>query len=269
MWSIRLLQPLGGKCSVRSSYWSFYGHAFAGVPARSGRRLEHWVRDRVMNVAFYQAADRLPLGIAATLLYLGPFVVAAANTEIGWRLLLPVAALTGLALVSRPNGDADLGGIAVGLVAAGALAVYTVTPHRLGPDGGLDGLALAVTVSAVILSPLAATTAACPATNALADACGLWRGWSRCRLLVRLRRTQTRRRTDCLHTVRTRPSHRCPDRRRCPLSAVDRPDIGRDRRYRRRGCGDHRNAQQTCTPLLPASTSRASNGPCRCGAHAT
>ena len=113
----------------------------------------------VMNVAFYQAADRLPLGIAATLLYLGPFVVAAANTEIGWRLLLPVAALTGVALVSRPNGDADLGGIAVGLVAAGALAVYTVTQHRLGRDGGLDGLALAVTVSAVILSPLAATTA--------------------------------------------------------------------------------------------------------------
>ncbi len=112
----------------------------------------------IMNVAFYQAAERLPLGIAATLLYLGPFVVAAANTEIGWRLLLPVSALTGVALVSRPHGDADVAGILTGLVAAVALAAYTVTSRRLGRDGGLDRLALAVTASAVILSPLAATT---------------------------------------------------------------------------------------------------------------
>ena len=112
-----------------------------------------------MNVAFYQAADRLPLGIAATLLYLGPFAVAVVHTEIGWRLLLPVSALIGVALVSRPNGDADLVGICLGLVAASALAVYTVTSHRLGRDGGLDRLALAVTVSAVILSPLSASSA--------------------------------------------------------------------------------------------------------------
>ncbi len=112
----------------------------------------------IMNVAFYQAADLLPLGVAATLLYLGPFVVATANTENGWRLLLPVSALTGVALVSRPNGDADVAGICLGLVAASALAAYTVISHRLGRDGGLDRLALAVIVSAVILSPLAVTT---------------------------------------------------------------------------------------------------------------
>ncbi len=110
-----------------------------------------------MNVAFYQTADRLPLGVAATLLYLGPFAVAAVNTEFGWRLLLPASALTGVALVSRPSGDADLVGICLGLVAASALAAYAVTSHRLGRHGGLDRLALAVAVSAVILSPLAAT----------------------------------------------------------------------------------------------------------------
>jgi inner membrane transporter RhtA len=67
--------------------------------------------------------------------------------------------LTGVALVSRPGGDADRLGICLGLVAASALATYTVTSHRLGRHGGLDLLALAVTVSAVILSPLAATSA--------------------------------------------------------------------------------------------------------------
>jgi len=134
-------------------------------PRLRGRSRAEWatigtlgVAIATMNVAFYQAADRLPLGIAATLLYLGPFVVAAAATEIGWRLLLPVAALCGVALVSRPSGDADLVGICIGLVAAGALATYTVTSHRLGRDGGLDRLTLAVTVSAVVLSPIAVTT---------------------------------------------------------------------------------------------------------------
>jgi inner membrane transporter RhtA len=92
-------------------------------------------------------------------LYLGPFAVAVAHTEIGWRLLLPGSALIGVVLVSRPNGDADIVGICIGLVAASALAAYTVTSHRLGRDGGLDRLALAVTVSAVILSPLSASSA--------------------------------------------------------------------------------------------------------------
>jgi inner membrane transporter RhtA len=112
-----------------------------------------------MNVAFYQSADRLPLGIAATLLYLGPFAVAVAHTQTGWRLLLPVSALLGVVLVSRPNGDADAVGICLGLVAAGALATYTVTLRQLGRDGGLDRVALAVTVSALILSPLSTSSA--------------------------------------------------------------------------------------------------------------
>ena len=135
-------------------------------PRLRGRTRAEWVTIgalgvaiATMNVAFYQAADRLPLGIAATLLYLGPFAVAVANTEVGWRLILPAVALAGVALVSRPNGDADLAGICLGLVAAGALAAYTVTSHRLGRDGGLDRLALAVTASAVILTPLTATSA--------------------------------------------------------------------------------------------------------------
>lgn len=134
-------------------------------PRLRGRTGKEWatvvalgVAIATMNVAFYQAADRLPLGIAATVLYLGPFAVAVAHTEFGWRLLLPVSALIGVVLVSRPNGDADTAGIAVGLVAASALAAYTVISHRLGRDGGLDRLALAVTVSALILSPLSASS---------------------------------------------------------------------------------------------------------------
>jgi inner membrane transporter RhtA len=108
-----------------------------------------------MNIAFYQAVELAPLGIAATLLYLGAFAVAAVQTPRSWMLLVPTSALAGVALVSRPTGSATLPGIAFGLGAAGALAAYTVLAQRLGQDGGLDRLALAVGTSAVVLSPIA------------------------------------------------------------------------------------------------------------------
>jgi inner membrane transporter RhtA len=109
-----------------------------------------------MNASFYLAVDLIPMGIAATLLYLGPFAVAALQTEVGWRLALPALALVGVVLVSRPAGDAGALGICAGLVGAAALAGYTVASQRLGRDGGLDRLALAVSVSALILSPFSA-----------------------------------------------------------------------------------------------------------------
>jgi inner membrane transporter RhtA len=107
-----------------------------------------------MNVCFYATVDLVPLGIAATLFYLGPFAVAVAHTGLGWRLAIPVVALIGVVLVSRPGGGASVAGLLVGLVAATALAAYTVSSQRLGLGGGLDRLALAVAVAATALSPL-------------------------------------------------------------------------------------------------------------------
>ena len=111
-----------------------------------------------MNAAFYQAVELLPLGIAATLLYLGPFAVAVSRTQVGPRLLLPVFALVGVGLVSRPSGDAPPTGILVGVAAAGALAAYTLLAEQLGRGGGLDRLALNVAASALVLSPLSASS---------------------------------------------------------------------------------------------------------------
>jgi inner membrane transporter RhtA len=135
-------------------------------PRLTGRGPSEWtfiaalgVAIATMNVAFYQAVDRVPLGIAATLLYLGPFAVAVTQTQLNWRLIAPMLALIGVALVSRPTGGATAVGIVAGLTAAGALAGYTLFSQRLGRDGGLDRLALAVTMSALILSPIAASSA--------------------------------------------------------------------------------------------------------------
>jgi inner membrane transporter RhtA len=112
-----------------------------------------------MNVAFYESVERVPLGIAATLLYVGAFAVAVLHTEVGWRLIMPVLALVGVVLVSQPTGGATAVGICAGLVAAGALAAYTLVSRHLGRRDGLDVLALAVGGSALVLSPLSASTA--------------------------------------------------------------------------------------------------------------
>lgn len=138
-------------------------------PRVRGRDRAEWLAIAVlggaiasMNVLFYLAADRLPLGIAATLLYLGPFAVAAVHTGRDWRLLLPLSALAGVVLVSRPGAGADLTGTCLGLLAAGSLAAYTLTSQRLGRDGGLDRLALAAVASALVLSPLSLSSIGTP-----------------------------------------------------------------------------------------------------------
>lgn len=111
-----------------------------------------------MNVAFYHAVDRLPLGVAATLLFLGPFAVAVASVRVVRDAVLPAAGLAGVVLVTRPGGTADWAGISFGLLAALALAVYTVFARRVGRTStGLDGLALSVGMSAVLLLPFSAS----------------------------------------------------------------------------------------------------------------
>jgi len=134
----------------------------------------------VMNATFYAAVDRVPLGVAATLIYLGPCLLAMTHSRHDWTRFLPALALTGVVLVGLDLQGSDVSevghgaspwiGIALGLVAASALVVYTLASQRLGAMvhphpvkarglGGLDRLALAITVSALLLSPFAVETA--------------------------------------------------------------------------------------------------------------
>ncbi len=137
----------------------------------------------LMNASFYAAVDRVPLGVAATLLYLGPCLLAMTHARRDWTRWLPLLALTGVVLIGIAGingGDAHVSaldrgagpwsGVALGLVAASALTVYTLISQRLGAmshDGStgaggvrsLDRLAIAVAMSALLLSPFAVTTA--------------------------------------------------------------------------------------------------------------
>ncbi|WP_186293247.1 DMT family transporter [Brevibacterium aurantiacum] len=111
----------------------------------------------VMNTSYYFAVERLPLGIAAALFYLGPFIVAVASLRRPQLLVWPVLALIGVIAITRPDQGAveSVVGLLLALFAAASLAGYTLLSHRLGQyaQAGLGDLSLAVCVSAVILLP--------------------------------------------------------------------------------------------------------------------
>lgn len=133
-------------------------------PRLTGRPLGTWVliialgiSMATMNVFYYAAVAHLPLGVAASLLYLGPFALAAGAIRRPVHLLWPVLALIGVGALTRPDqADVnDVRGVIFGALAAAALAAYTFTAHRLGSRAGYGELALAVGLSGLLLLPFA------------------------------------------------------------------------------------------------------------------
>lgn len=131
-------------------------------PRLRGRSARQWgaialygIAMAAMNVLFYNAVARLPLGLAVTLEFLGPLAVAATATARRRELALPALTLVGVVLVSRPGGGMTASGLAFGLAAAAAFGGYTALAARVGDDDAapFDGLALSVAASAIVLAP--------------------------------------------------------------------------------------------------------------------
>jgi len=123
-----------------------------------------------MNLLIYQAIASIPIGVAVTIELLGPLAVAVAGTrrwrDLGW-VVLAGAGVVALWL-SGSGGDASaalpLIGVLAALGAAAFWALYIVASSRLGPRArGVDALAMAMVVAAVIVVPIGAV----PATSAV------------------------------------------------------------------------------------------------------
>lgn len=109
-----------------------------------------------MNLSFYSAIERIPLGVAVTLEFVGPLGVAVAGSRRVLDLLWVVLAAGGIVLLS-PLGEAKLDplGVALALLAASFWAAYILLGARVGrafPGGA--GLAIAMSVAAVVLLPV-------------------------------------------------------------------------------------------------------------------
>jgi inner membrane transporter RhtA len=109
----------------------------------------------LMNVAFYEAIARLPLGTAVAIEFCGPVVVAA----VGSRTVRDVAALglaaVGVLLIADVQWAGSPVGVLLALSAAALWAAYIVLGKRLAHGGtGLDDMAVGFAVATVLCSPL-------------------------------------------------------------------------------------------------------------------
>jgi inner membrane transporter RhtA len=109
-----------------------------------------------VNLCFYAALDRLPLGVAVTLEFVGPLGVAVFGSRRRRDLIWALLAAVGILLLSDGAGGAGIDplGAALALTAGGFWAVYILQSARVGQSSpGLGGLAVAASVSAVLVAP--------------------------------------------------------------------------------------------------------------------
>jgi inner membrane transporter RhtA len=112
-----------------------------------------------MNVCFYQAISRIPLGGAVAIEYLGPFLVAALGKRSARHLALVALAGLGVLAITRPGGGLMIAGV---LFAAGAglgWACYAFSSQRVGSlSPGFGGLAVSMSIAAVLTLPMSLGT---------------------------------------------------------------------------------------------------------------
>jgi len=110
-----------------------------------------------VNLFFYAALDRLPLGITVTLEFVGPLGVAVFGSRRRRDLLWALLAAVGIVLLSdgTGSGGVDALGVVLALTAGGFWAAYILLSARVGALApGMGGATLAAVISAVIVAPL-------------------------------------------------------------------------------------------------------------------
>lgn len=107
-----------------------------------------------MNLCFYQAIARIPLGIAVTIEFLGPLGVAIVGSRKPLDFVWAAMAAVGVAMLSFTSGAVTPAGVLFALGAAVGWAAYIVLSQRVGRlVPGPDGLAFALTVGGLALLP--------------------------------------------------------------------------------------------------------------------
>lgn len=111
-----------------------------------------------MNWGIYQSFSRIPIGVAVTIEFIGPLLLAAIGfrrpRDLGWVAL----AALGVLLLGFERGHLDPLGVAYAVLAGAAWAGYILSSAATGRRWeGIDGLAIASLVAVVALSPLLLT----------------------------------------------------------------------------------------------------------------
>jgi inner membrane transporter RhtA len=109
----------------------------------------------LMNIAFYEAIARLPLGTAVAIEFCGPVAVAAAASRRPRDVAAVLFAAVGVLLIADVRWSGSPSGVLWALGAATMWAAYIVLGKRVASGGnGLDDMTVGFVVAAVVLSPL-------------------------------------------------------------------------------------------------------------------
>lgn len=156
-----------GVVAVRQVVAAAVLMAFARPPVRQLTRAQWWpvallaVVFATMNLTLYTAVDRLGLGLAVTLEFLGPLAVALCASRTRLDGLVALAAAAGVYVLVLPGPSSDWLGVALGLTAAACWAAYILLNRTAGARlPGLQAPALASTLSAIAFLPVLVVLAA-------------------------------------------------------------------------------------------------------------
>ncbi|QHA09371.1 EamA family transporter [Streptomyces broussonetiae] len=146
-----------------------WDRATLGTAAAAGTLLA------VHHLSYYEAVDRIPLGAATTMEFLGPFAIALFGSRRATDLLWACLAAAGVVLLSHSGIPLNTSGLAFASLAGCCWGGYILVGKRLAervPDG--RGLALAVMWGSLLSLPCgiaqAGTRLLAPGSLALATA---------------------------------------------------------------------------------------------------
>jgi inner membrane transporter RhtA len=112
-----------------------------------------------MNLSLYASIDRIGLGLAVTLEFLGPLGVALAASRSRSAVICALAAGAGVLAITHPEGTTDYLGVGLGMLAGLCWASYILLNRTVGRRiPGAGGAAAAAAASAIAFVPVAIVT---------------------------------------------------------------------------------------------------------------
>jgi inner membrane transporter RhtA len=135
----------------------------------------------VMNPIFYLAIDRLPLGTVAAIEFLPVIALASLGVRDRRNALALAAGVAGVYLVTEVRISGQPLGYLFAFANAALFALYIVLAHRVSRErslGGIDGLAAAMLVALVVITPIGGWSVAGALLDPKAIAAGIGVGIS-------------------------------------------------------------------------------------------
>lgn len=109
-----------------------------------------------MIALFLFAVDRIPLGTAVAIEFLGPLILAGVMSKHKAALIWPALAFVGVVILTEPwQGKIDLIGVLFAVGAGTCWALYNLFTQKIGDRfAGISGLALTIPIAALATMPV-------------------------------------------------------------------------------------------------------------------